>query len=197
MRELQEERIEAALDGLRKARAPEGLEERVLAAVRVREAEIASRVGWESAWVWGGVAAAVAVMVVAGVMLGLRHGAAGAGTAQMPPATHAGPAAAVAPVPEKRAAVDEAARQVVAPVMRGRRHRAARVVRVSRTEGRRSYPAPLAPLTEEERVLLAIARSGRLEDLAMLDPVARARENARDDAEFEQFIQYNRNEVHP
>ncbi len=57
-----------------------------------------------------------------------------------------------------------------------------------------SYPAPVAPLSAEERMLLQVARTGGPEEIAMLDPVARAKEEAEGEAEFERFAGQSRHE---
>jgi hypothetical protein len=52
-----------------------------------------------------------------------------------------------------------------------------------------SHPAPKAPLTEEEKLLLRIARSGNPHELAMLNPVVRAQQEADEEAEFHEFVE--------
>jgi hypothetical protein len=56
-----------------------------------------------------------------------------------------------------------------------------------------SFPAPEPPLTEEEKLLQRIARSGNQQQLAVLNPELRAKEEAASEAAFEQFEQ-NRKE---
>ena len=51
------------------------------------------------------------------------------------------------------------------------------------------HPAPDAPLTQEEKLLLQIAHSGNPHELAMLNPVLRAKQEAEDEAEFHKFIE--------
>jgi hypothetical protein len=179
------------LDLLREARAPQGMEERVLAAVRMREAAAAaSRPG--SAWVWGGVAAAAAVVVAAA----LWHGTSGAGDApRRGGGAHAvGRAPMVGGAGARALGEGSGRRDVVAvvPIVRGARRAAVqRAARVpdARVEEPRSYPAPPAPLTQQELALVAIARSGRLEDFAMLNEVERTKQNAAEEAEFQRFVQ--------
>jgi hypothetical protein len=52
-----------------------------------------------------------------------------------------------------------------------------------------SFPAPPMPLTDQEKLLLRIAHKGDPVQLAMLDPALRARENAEDKAQFQQFFE--------
>jgi hypothetical protein len=190
MSERQEERIEAALDALRKARTPEGLEERVLAAVRVREEEGASRVTWGSAWARGGVAAALAVAV--GMLVVGRHEVPAARRAAGGGVTHLEQAAVG---DERRVAglknapvggVPTAA--LVSGVRGARRSAVARRVAAHSNAELQSYPAPAAPLTEEERLLLRIAHTGDPEELAMLDPVVREARDTEEKAEVQRFF---------
>jgi hypothetical protein len=51
-----------------------------------------------------------------------------------------------------------------------------------------SHPAPAAPLTKEERILLSIAHTGDPQELAMLNPEIRAQQEAESEAEFERFV---------
>ncbi len=59
-----------------------------------------------------------------------------------------------------------------------------------RGAGRRaeSFPAPVAPLSAQEKALLVVARTGSPEEIAMLDPVARAKRDADDAANFDRFV---------
>ena len=130
-----------------------------------------------------GVAAAVAVVVIAVGMLEVRHGSArvdvvpnlAARTGQM------------AGVPEKRAPAEDIAKPVVSVV--GGSHRVVRGAGVSRVKEMRSYPAPAEPLTQQELALVAIALSANKGEFAMLDPEQRAIKNAAEEAEFKRFVQ--------
>ena len=51
-----------------------------------------------------------------------------------------------------------------------------------------SYPAPPAPLTQEEKLLLRIAHKGDPQELALLNPVLRAARDAEEKAEVERFF---------
>jgi hypothetical protein len=51
-----------------------------------------------------------------------------------------------------------------------------------------SFPAPPAPLTEQERLLVRLAHRGDPEELAMLDPNVRALDEAMSRAEFDKFF---------
>jgi hypothetical protein len=51
-----------------------------------------------------------------------------------------------------------------------------------------SFPAPEAPLTEQERLLLRIVHRGDPVEVAMLNPQELAREEALEAAEFQRFF---------
>jgi hypothetical protein len=51
-----------------------------------------------------------------------------------------------------------------------------------------SFPAPPMPLTQQEKLLLRLVHKGAPEELAMLDPGYRARQQAQSDAEFRNFF---------
>jgi len=51
-----------------------------------------------------------------------------------------------------------------------------------------SHPAPQAPLTNEERLLLRAVHLGDPQVIAMLNPEVRAREEAESEAEFQRFV---------
>ncbi len=51
-----------------------------------------------------------------------------------------------------------------------------------------SFPPPPLPLTDQERLLLRIARRRDPQQIAALDPIARERLDALDSAQFEQFF---------
>jgi len=60
-----------------------------------------------------------------------------------------------------------------------------------------SHPAPPMPLTEQERLLLRIARSGTHQELATLSPEMRARLDADDAAAFRNFFEPARRQPKP
>jgi hypothetical protein len=51
-----------------------------------------------------------------------------------------------------------------------------------------SFPAPPMPLTEQEKLLLRIARKVDPVEMAMLDPRVRAMQDAEEKAEFQRFF---------
>ena len=52
-----------------------------------------------------------------------------------------------------------------------------------------NHPAPEAPLSQQERLLLRIAQSGNPKELAMLNSQLRAQQEAEDEAEFQKFVE--------
>jgi len=59
-----------------------------------------------------------------------------------------------------------------------------------------SHPAPEAPLTDEEKLLLRVVRLGDPQVTAMLDHEVRARQEAEQEAEFQQFVEQSGKEDH-
>jgi hypothetical protein len=198
MSDRYEERIEAALNVLREVQAPEGMEERMLAAVRTREvaAVSAHSAGSSRTWlggrglVWGGVAAAVVVLV--GLLAVsqrevpvARHPVAD-GVARHDLAVGSG----VHGVAEaKHDSERKVASAVPATRVRSARSSAPAAQEVARADADLpSFPAPPAPLTQEERLLLKVVRSGDRMELAMLDPAIRNARIEDEKAEVRKFF---------
>jgi hypothetical protein len=59
-----------------------------------------------------------------------------------------------------------------------------------------SHPAPAAPLTREEKLLLRAVHTGDPQVMAMLDPEERARQEAVSEAEFRKFVEQSGKDVH-
>jgi hypothetical protein len=58
-----------------------------------------------------------------------------------------------------------------------------------------SFPAPPLPLTEQERLLLRLAHRGNADNMAILDPDARAAQTAKATEQFQQFFAINATEM--
>jgi hypothetical protein len=58
-----------------------------------------------------------------------------------------------------------------------------------------SYPAPTAPLTNEEKLLLRAVHTGDPQVMALLNPEVRARQEAESEAEFLKFVDSSTEEV--
>ena len=173
MKRFEEKEIERTLRVLGGAKTPEGLEGRVLqrlAERRVEASAAAGGMGWR--WVWVG-AAVVAVSVGALVM-------------------SRGPARRVESVAVERRVVPAVVVPpvVVGSVVRGELVRPVRVVRRVAAAGpvvaedvvvkARSFPAPEAPLTREERLLVRLAQRGEVVEVAALDPKVWAMRDAEE-----------------
>jgi hypothetical protein len=51
------------------------------------------------------------------------------------------------------------------------------------------HPAPQAPLTEQERLLLRMVQTEAPEQIAMLNPEIRAKQEAQSEAKFQEFVE--------
>jgi hypothetical protein len=58
-----------------------------------------------------------------------------------------------------------------------------------------SHPAPEAPLTNEEKLLLRAVHTGDPQVMAMLDPEVGARQDAESEAEFQKFVEQSGKDV--
>jgi hypothetical protein len=58
-----------------------------------------------------------------------------------------------------------------------------------RETGAPSHPAPEEPLTEQEKLLLLIVHKSDPEEMAMLNPEIRERQEAEGEAEFKEFVE--------
>ena len=58
-----------------------------------------------------------------------------------------------------------------------------------------SFPAPPLPLTEQERLLLRLAHRGNADNMAILNPDARAAQTAKATEQFQQFFAINATEM--
>ena len=193
MTQFEDEEIERTLRVLGGAKSPEGLDGRVLQRLAERRVEVAAT-GWATGvmgWhlVWTG---AMVTMVLVAALWMLR-GHAGGGVAGV---RHV-------PVVRVPAVVGPA---VVGPAVVGPAVEAGRVVRVdvarvdvarpAGVEGKaavsaevgRSYPAPEAPLTREERMLVRIAQRGEAVEVATLDRQVWARGDEEEKAAVAAFF---------
>jgi hypothetical protein len=199
-----DEAIDSVLAGLRNAEVPAGMEHRILAAAR-RRASTQSASAWRPAkplWLLTltnrqlarRAASAVAVagifaIVTVAVTAIHRH-----------PATqsklHSNPIVLPAPAnlgtdePDAHVTPRTPITQTRSKLYMPSAHLIAADV-VSHSGKRRSLskPAPEAPLTQQEKLLLRIAQSGNPHELAMLNSEIRTRREAQDDAEFQEFVE--------
>jgi hypothetical protein len=178
MRDERDDAVERVLHGLRVQAPPQGMEQRVLVRLRERSAGQAWRRGLfaRPRWVW--MAACAAGMIAAGIWLSPHE-------RRIPEPEHAQLRAQ--PMAARRTAERDMVPRV-ALVRRLQRHpprRAAGRWEMARTV---SYPAPPAPLTMQEKLLLQVAEHPTPDEIAMLDPVVREKQEAAEDAQFAKFV---------
>ncbi len=202
--EKPDEAIEGLLAGLRDAEAPAGMERRILETVRDGAP---GRRGWslESGWHLAGVrtwAFAAGVILVSSVVCwtvfhGAKPGRRGPGSDRTVSKTHtvvANPAAQRAPM---------VAAGRAQPALPARTGLQARI----KTNGRRSgsvreeesavlrevrygnHPAPEAPLTKQEKLLLRLAHRTDPVEMAALNPSLWAKRDAEEKAEVKRFFE--------
>jgi hypothetical protein len=193
VRKSSEEVIQQVLAGLRDCEASAGMERRILEAVRHR-ASARSAAGWGSLrplahwcamWPFAGGLALVVLFVSLPVFVVHR-------TRVHVHATRVAslPAAAPAKVAEEdrtkpRAPIARSRGSTITRKKVGTRASDLAILRDIRAP---SHPAPEAPLTEEEKILLRVAQTGDAEEFAMLNPEMRARQDAQMEADFERFV---------
>lgn len=188
----QDELIERTLRGLRGVEIPLGLEDRVLRALRAED-EVAGSTGhggWSAGWgVWAGVGVACAAVLVFALtsvqgsrvepQVALQSGTPVTGTSRIStPLSRTAEPVAQARVEDGREMQVRGERPAVRSV--GRRVSSRRV---------RGLPPPEPPLTQEEKLLQRVARSGNQQEMALLNPEERAREEASARAQFRAFTE--------
>jgi len=189
-----DEVVEQVLAGLRDSEVPVGMERRILEAVQDRAA-VKSRWGaaqsWTRSWTWGIALAGTVAICVAGFMVRRMEPVSDASQ------VHVIPVKVLDALPTVSSQVAEKSPQLPPPsIVRVERKASTRKDRlISVTDAASlsamraaSYPAPPAPLTQEEKLLLRIARKGDPQELALLNPVMRAARNAEEKAEVERFF---------
>ena len=182
-----EEAIGRVLAGLRDAEAPPGMELRILAAV---EARASRRHVAKPFWIWSVVfASMVAVVLLMAIAVIHRHGQTTnqAQTHAIPTETSGGTQRALLQ-PQKPDAPAKAPIRIATPVRKAPpiNTEEAMLLRDMRAS---SHPAPVAPLTNEEKLLLRAVHLGDPQVTAMLDPEVRARQEAENAAEFQKFVE--------
>ena len=165
--------IDQALALLRNAQSPECLEARVLASLRHSESRQATAAAALSRrWL----PAALTLATVSAALLLLRT------------STH--PSTPVlAPPPVSQPASLRPATLSSSPSSTRRTHALrSRTSPLPAPVQLASFPAPPAPLTEQEKLLLKIAHRGDQDDMNLLNPETAARELAQNMAEFDHFF---------
>jgi hypothetical protein len=199
MMENSDEAMERVLAGLRDAEAPAGMEQRILEAVRdgaPRRREWSLALSWRGAGMRTCAVAVVGMVMVSSMVCWtvLREHRTDRGgresRSRMVPMTPPDPQVQV---------VSAIAQQHLSerPVLRGGEKAKARRAKVDREEESparqetlaANHPAPEAPLTEEERLLLRIAHKGDPMEIAALNPVLWAKRDAEEQAEIQKFFE--------
>jgi hypothetical protein len=199
MMENSDEAMERVLAGLRDAEAPAGMERRILEAV---QSSAPRKREWSLALPWRVAGMRTCAIAVAGVVAvssmvywtALREHRAGSGSresrSQMVPGSTPYPTvqratAGVNPTLPERLAVGEREKT---PIRRARFVRGEKSAALQETQAA-NHPAPEAPLTEEEKLLLRIAHKGDPMEIAALNPVLWAKRDAEEQAEVKKFFE--------
>jgi cell division protein FtsN len=184
-----EETIGKVLAGLRDAEASPGLERRILDAV---EARASARQVATPRWTWGvAMAGVVAVCLVLAITAIHRHE--NSSTQVRHSAVPADSLSANRPEKDTQVA-SLLLHDPIAPIRTVAQVRKAQPIitedAVLLLEMRApSHPAPAAPLTKEEKLLLRAIHTGNPQVTAMLDPEERARQDEESEAEFQKFVE--------
>lgn len=174
------EMLDRLLGGLGTAPVDDGFAQRVVRGVEARTAAAEPRAP-RRPLVWCGFAAAAAIFLCAIAVHEARHRRDATQAAQ----NQATPLPLVI-VPDKRdeAAVEPPAPRPTVPL----RHETVSADAQPAIAALVSFPAPEAPLTDQERLMLRIVHRGDPVEMAMLNPQELDREEAAEAAEFQQFF---------
>ncbi|WP_263352122.1 hypothetical protein [Acidicapsa acidisoli] len=195
-----EEAIEKVMAGLRNSEPPAGMELRILAAVKHREStqsatsrfrdnapRLLTRLNQQKGWRTALAATAVGVILAAFGIMSLHQHRKPATLSELHPNTSAVSSTVQtkehtrlsqpSTVTPTRATSSNHASHLVAAEFTIRSHRTRNI----------SHPAPEAPLTPQEKLLVQIAQSGNPHALSMLNSEIRVRREAEEDAEFQRF----------
>jgi len=180
MKNFEDEHIDRTLRVLGSTRTPEGLEGRVLQRLAERRTNPAPTIGmsWRLAWV----GAAVVVVAVAVVMVHGSHeqGRPGVAFEHKAATPFVAPSDVVA-----NATSDDVSRRP--PLLRVGSRKSDGLA-PDAVEKVRSYAAPEAPLTHEERLLVRIAQHAAAVEIAALDPEVWAMRDAEEKASVAAFF---------
>lgn len=179
MNDTNEEIVGRVLQGLRDTALPDGMESRILSAVRHHAS--ATPVPTRSPWRIASLAGSVALASVVCALFFTAHRKVPQAASQRSQAVSM--RAADAPIAPPMAATREPPKQP------GRRARLTTAL-LSQKEALAvvSYPAPPMPLTEQERLLLRIVHQGDPVQIAMLDPIRRDARYVEERTEIQKFF---------
>jgi hypothetical protein len=191
-----EEALGKVLAGLRDSEAPPDLERRILAAV---EARASLRQAATPRWAWSvALAGMIAVSLFVAITVLHRHN--NPSMQALHPAVPTGSLPANGPEKDMQVA-SLLPHEPIAPARTATPKRKANTISAEDalllSEMRApSHPAPVAPLTQEEKLLLRAVHTGDPQVRAMLNPEVRARQEAEREAEFQAFINQSGKDVH-
>ncbi len=187
-----DEAIGRVLAGLRDAEAPAGLERRILETVEARAgAHAASTPRWALRVALAGIIAACLFIVIA-VIHWHDHSSTQARQQMVAPELHASPGPPAGKIessvlPKQTIAPIRKVAGIAAPARRVEQINDADAVLLAEMRAP-SHPAPVAALTNEEKLLLRAGHLGDPQVMAMLNPEVRARQEAESEAEFQAFV---------
>lgn len=187
-----EEAIDRLLAGLRAAEPPAGMNQRITAGLHNQSATLAPTRPSYGRFAWLTAPVAAALLVFALILQAGRHQAR-VGTQPARPEAQEAPETAQAPV---RAETSSPSVQV-SPTPRGSVRLASKVSSAARDmdalaeEEMRaaSQPAPPLPLNDQEKLLLRMTHKKTPIELAALGPAVRAKHDAEEEADFQQFFE--------
>jgi hypothetical protein len=188
-----EETIGKVLAGLRDAQASPGLERRILATVEVRTSQ---RQAAKPSWTWGvAIVSVVAACLFLAITAIYRHGQPSTQAQHhAAPAESAGDAQEALLLSQKPLTSTRSPIRVATPMRRVKTISAEEAV-LLRDMRVPSHPAPEAPLTNEEKLLLRAVHLGDPQVMAMLNPEVQAREEAESEAEFQKFVDQSSKDI--
>jgi hypothetical protein len=169
-----DETLDRLVSHLTSVEPGEGFHERMLSGIVERRGAQERRPKLWMRW-WMASAAAFACALVFAFVALLR------------PAELASPVIAFAP-----AVPQPSARAILRPTLRltaGRRHQGT-IHAAAHAKTPQDFPAPEAPLTAEEKLLLRVAHHPDPDEVALLDPAERAAVELRDQVQFQQFFDF-------
>jgi hypothetical protein len=190
LNEQENHAVDQVIAGLRAAQPSDGMEQRVLRALRADEIAAArERVRWSSHKRHAWLAVAARIPMAAGALLVVHTPHAGVSKVVTRLGTARLPVQHVSPLLQSRnaSALVAGSRR---PVQTHAIHRAeiARGARATGAMREVNFPTPPAPLTAQEKALLQIAEHPTPDEIALLDPVVRVKQQAQEEAQFNQFV---------
>jgi hypothetical protein len=186
--------IAALLGRLREAEPSAGLERRILTALAMREQQISESprhlLHVSRSWQLAGAVSLAGLILLATCLVFLPEKSSKiAPKAQRSSGVKDRPAQRNPWLPES----GSAAKQVVLRASRKPHH--AQESSAEENVGRTSFPAPPLPLTEQEKLLLRLARRNDPKDRTLLNPELRAAQAAKSTQQFQQFFAIDATEM--